>query len=105
MLFKTINKEDIMKSKEDIDASTVEAFDVTRNRPGWMMDKPKTIEKVHIFSVTFDEGTKELSLIVNGDVYRKMPVKDKLSGTVKFHEGIDQMIKLFRDWGFYENSN
>ena len=36
---------------------------------------------------------------------RSVNVKDKLSGKIKFHEGLDKMVNLFRDWGFYENQN
>ena len=51
------------------------------------------------------ETTKKIDLTVNGDIYREMNVLDKLSGMRKFHEGVDVLVKLFSDWGFYENRN
>jgi len=74
-------------------------------KPEWMMDKPKEVEKLHSFSVTFNETTKKIDLTVNGDMYREMSVRDKLSGMRKFHEAVDNIVKLFSDWGFYENRN
>ena len=71
----------------------------------WLMDKPKEIEKTHSFSVTFNENTKKIDLTVNGEVYRIMSVRDKLSGMRKFHEAVAHLVTLFSDWGFYENRN
>ena len=70
-----------------------------------MVGEPKAVEKTHTFSVTFNETTKKIDLTVNGDIYREMNVLDKLSGMRKFHEGVDVLVKLFSDWGFYENRN
>ena len=55
--------------------------------------------------VSFSESTKKISLDVDGQEYRSIYVKDNLSGNRKFYEGVDKMIKLFSDWGFYENQN
>ena len=101
-MYKQINKEVIMKSGKDIGTSA-EAIreEPLVLKPEWET-KPKKVEKIHMFSLTFDEGEQKLVLTVNGDKYREHPVKDKLSGTMKFHEGVDQMVKLFRDWGFYK---
>tara|TARA_R100000149_G_C5867943_1_gene132371 strand:+ start:431 stop:721 length:291 start_codon:yes stop_codon:yes gene_type:complete len=74
-------------------------------KPEWMVDHPKEVEKLHTFSVTFNEKTKRIDLTVDGDEYRSMNVRDKLSGMRKYHEAIDKMVKLFSDWGFYENQN
>ena len=74
-------------------------------KPEWMVDGPKEVEKLHTFSVSFNETQKHIVLTVNGDEYRSMNVRDKLSGMRKFHEGVDKMVKLFSDWGFYENHN
>ena len=65
--------------------------------------KPK--QKLKLFMVSFSESTKKISLDVDGEEYRSIYVKDNLSGNRKFYEGVDKMIKLFSDWGFYENQN
>ena len=102
------NKEVIMKKEKVIEGMTIAAeklSDPLVLKPEWMVDKPKEVEKLHTFSVTFNESSKRIDLYVNGDQYRSMHVTDKLSGMRKFHEGVDKMVKLFSDWGFYENQN
>ena len=74
-------------------------------KPEWMIDHPKGVEKLHTFTVSFNETTKRIDLTVNGEEYRSMNVRDKLSGMRKYHEAIDKIVKLFSDWGFYENQN
>ena len=87
-------------------STSVEAVDNTLVlKPEWMVDRPKEVEKLHLFSVSFNETDKKIVLDVNGEEYRSMNVRDKLSGMRKFHEGVDKMVKLFSDWGFYENHN
>ena len=105
--FLNTNKEVIMKNEKDIGASAELNMPDDKPlvlKPEWE-SKPKNVDKVHMFSVTYDEGDNKLSLVVNGDTYRQLSVKDRLSGTVKFHEGVDKMLRLFRDWGFYEQHN
>ena len=55
--------------------------------------------------VSFSEVTKKITLDVDGEEYRTISVKDNISGNRKYYEGVDKMIKLFSDWGYYENSN
>ena len=94
-----------MKSGKDTGASTeAVANEPLVLKPDWEM-KPKIRQKIHIVSLTFDEGDNKLTLVVNGDKYRELTVKDRLSGTMKFHEAVDSMVRHFRDWGFYENYN
>jgi len=98
-----------MKTEKTTEGASTSAENVDSQplvlKPEWMMDKPKEVEKTHTFSVTFNENTKKIDLTVNGDLYRDMNVLDKLSGMRKFHEGVDVIVKLFSDWGFYENRN
>ena len=43
-------------------------------KPEWEV-KPKSVVMTHVFSVTFNESTKELQLEVNGDVYQTLRCK------------------------------
>jgi len=98
-----------MKTDKTTEGASLSAESVDEQplvlKPEWMVDGPKAIEKTHTFSVTFNETTKKINLTVDGDIYREMNVLDKLSGMRKFHEGVDVIVKLFSDWGFYENRN
>jgi|TARA_R100000654_G_scaffold52318_1_gene78465 hypothetical protein len=108
MFLKNTNKEVIMKTDKTTEGSSVAAESIDEPlvlKPEWMVDRPKEVEKLHTFSVSFNETKKHIVLTVNGDEYRSMNVRDKLSGMRKFHEGVDKMVKLFSDWGFYENQN
>ena len=55
-------------------------------KPEWMVDHPKEVEKLHTFSVTFNEKTKRIDLTVNGDEYRSRDT------------GLDLATKEFK-WG------
>ena len=70
-------------------------------KPDWEV-KPKSVSMTHVFSVTFNESTKELHLEVNGEHYQTSRCKDILSGKIKFHEGLNAMISKFDLWRFDE---
>tara|TARA_R100000734_G_C3271921_1_gene67695 strand:- start:41 stop:340 length:300 start_codon:yes stop_codon:yes gene_type:complete len=99
-----------MSNDKNIDASKVDTpaiSNLEKIDPVWWKPdqdkKPK--QKLKLFMVSFSESTKKISLDVDGEEYRSIYVKDNLSGNRKFYEGVDKMIKLFSDWGFYENQN
>ena len=56
------------------------------------------------FTVTFDNDTNIIEMIVNGETYRSFNCKDGLSGSIKFHDALDAMLKKFSDWKFYERN-
>jgi len=74
-------------------------------RPEWEY-KPKDLDepKQSKFVLTHHEDTHEITLHVNGEEYRKFKCKDNLSGSIKFHEGLDKVLGLFRDWKFYDKN-
>ena len=73
-------------------------------RPEWEV-KPKAVEMVHRFTVSFNESTKILKLTVNGDKYREMECKDLLSGKIKFHDGINEINNKFNIWKYDVKKN
>jgi hypothetical protein len=103
MFFKLFNKEVIMKNKEEKAAMTAaeKLGEALVLRPEWEV-KPKSVAMTHVFSVTFDESTKELRLEVNGEHYQTSRCKDILSGKIKFHEGLNAIIGKFNLWRFDE---
>jgi len=70
-------------------------------KPEWEV-KPKSVVMTHIFSVEFNESTKELTLVVNGENYRTLKVQDILTGKIKFHNGLNEIISKFNLWRFDE---
>ena len=70
-------------------------------KPEWEV-KPKSVVMTHVFSVEFNESTREIQLSVNGDVYQTVKSKDILSGKIKFHEGLNAIIGKFNLWRFDE---
>ena len=90
-----------MSNDKNIDASKVDTPAISNLEK---IDK-KPNQKLKLSMVSFSESTKKISLDVDGEEYRSIYVKDNLSGNRKFYEGVDKMIKLFSDWGFYENQN
>ena len=106
MLFtKITNKEDNMKSeKSKAELSAAEKLgEALVLHPEWEV-KPKVVEMVHEFTVSFNESTKKLTLTVNGEVYREMECKDILSGKIKFHQGINELNLKFNLWK-YDDKN
>ncbi len=73
MFFKNTNKEVIMKNNQEKAAMTAaeKLGEALVLKPEWEV-KPKSVIMTHVFSVTFNESTKKLNLIVNGDEYRTM---------------------------------
>ena len=70
-------------------------------KPEWEV-KPKRVAMTHVFSVEFNESTKELQLTVNGEVYQTVKAKDIMSGKIKFHSGLSAVIDKFNLWRFDE---
>jgi len=70
-------------------------------KPNWEV-KPKSVVMTHIFSVEFNESTKELQLSVNGDIYKTVKVQDVMGGKIKFHEGLNAVVSKFNLWRFDE---
>ena len=89
MFFTNTNKEVIMKNNQEKAAMTAaeKLGEALVLKPEWEV-KPKSVIMTHVFSVTFNESTKELQLEVNGDVYQTLKCKDILNGKIKFHNGI-----------------
>tara|TARA_Y100001937_G_scaffold62617_1_gene85921 strand:- start:583 stop:876 length:294 start_codon:yes stop_codon:yes gene_type:complete len=70
-------------------------------KPEWEV-KPKSVAMTHIFSVEFNELTKQLQLTVNGEVYKTLKCSDVLNGKIKFHSGLNEIISKFNLWRFDE---
>jgi hypothetical protein len=103
MFFKLINKEVIMKNNQEKAVMTAaeKLGEALVLKPDWEV-KPKSVVMTHVFSVEFNESTKELQLEVNGEVYQTLRCKDILSGKIKFHEGLNQIISKFSLWRYDE---
>ncbi len=103
MFFKNTNKEVIMKNNQEKAAMTAaeKLGEALVLKPEWEV-KPKSVVMTHVFSVTFNESTKELQLEVNGDVYQTLKCKDILNGKIKFHNGLNEIINKFNLWRFDE---
>ena len=103
MFFKNTNKEVIMKNNQEKAAMTAaeKLGEALVLKPEWEV-KPKSVVMTHVFSVTFNESTKELQLEVNGDVYQTLKCKDILNGKIKFHNGLNEIINKFNLWRYDE---
>ena len=116
MFFKNTNKEVIMKTEKEIAETDrhKKTNDFLKSmtaaeklgealvlKPEWEV-KPKSVAVTHIFSVQFDESTKELQLTVNGEVYQTVKTKDTMSGKIKFHSGLSAVIDKFNLWRYDE---
>jgi hypothetical protein len=103
MFFKNTNKEVIMKNNPEKAVMTAaeKLGEALVLKPEWEV-KPKSVVMTHVFSVTFNESTKELQLEVNGDVYQTLKCKDILNGKIKFHNGLNEIINKFNLWRFDE---
>ena len=94
MFFRNINKEVIMKNNQEKAVMTAaeKLGEALVLKPEW------EVVMTHVFSVEFNESTKEIQLSVNGDVYQTVKSKDILSGKIKFHEGLNAIISKFNLW-------
>ena len=103
MFFKNTNKEVIMKNNQEKAAMTAaeKLGEALVLKPEWEV-KPKSVVMTHVFSVEFNESTKELQLEVNGDVYQTLKCKDILNGKIKFHNGLNEIINKFNLWKYDE---
>ena len=103
MFFSNTNKEVIMKNNEEKAAMTAaeKLGEALVLKPECEV-KPKSVVMTHVFSVEFNESTKELQLIVNGDVYQTVKCGDILSGKIKFHNGLNDIVSKFNLWRFDE---
>ena len=57
------------------------------------------------FSVNFDKDTRVINLIVNGKEYQSYKCRDHLSGSIKFHDAINVVLRKFSDWSLYGDIN
>ncbi len=103
MFFKNTNKEVIMKNNQEKAAMTAaeKLGEALVLKPEWEV-KPKSVVMTHVFSVEFNESTKELQLMVNGDLYQTIRCKDILNGKIKFHNGLNEIINKFNLWRYDE---
>tara|TARA_R100000781_G_C4070066_1_gene124169 strand:- start:417 stop:764 length:348 start_codon:yes stop_codon:yes gene_type:complete len=106
---KNNNKEDTMKTdgkEEGLSAQekqiiTEKIGEALVLKPDWEI-KPKSVVMTHVFSVEFNESTKELQLVVNHEVYQTLRCKDILNGKIKFHNGLNEIITKFNLWRYDE---
>tara|TARA_R100001086_G_scaffold85408_1_gene41723 strand:+ start:310 stop:606 length:297 start_codon:yes stop_codon:yes gene_type:complete len=96
------DKKNIESAVEIATINPIDAIDPVWHKPD---EDKKPKQKLKLFMVSYSENTKKITLDVDGEEYRTISVKDNISGNRKFYEGVDKMIKLFSDWGYYENSN
>jgi hypothetical protein len=103
MFLKNTNKEVIMKTDEEKAAMTAaeKLGEALVLKPEWEV-KPKSVVMTHVFSVEFNESTKELTLTVNGEIYKSHKCHDILNGKIKFHSGLNEMVRNFNLWRFDE---
>ena len=103
MFFKNTNKEVIMKNNQEKAAMTAaeKLGEALVLKPEWEV-KPKSVVMTHVFSVEFNESTKELQLVVNHEVYQTLRCKDILNGKIKFHNGLNEIITKFNLWRYDE---
>tara|TARA_R100001463_G_scaffold1387_2_gene6073 strand:- start:370 stop:696 length:327 start_codon:yes stop_codon:yes gene_type:complete len=103
MFFKNTNREVIMKNNQEKAAMTAaeKLGEALVLNPDWEV-KPKSVVMTHVFSVEFNESTKELQLMVNGDLYQTIRCKDVLNGKIKFHNGLNEIINKFNLWRYDE---
>tara|TARA_B100000900_G_C20264381_1_gene587377 strand:- start:46 stop:372 length:327 start_codon:yes stop_codon:yes gene_type:complete len=103
MFFKNTNKEVIMKNNQEKAAMTAaeKLGEALVLKPEWEV-KPKSVVMTHVFSVEFNESTKELQLMVNGDLYQTIRCKDVLNGKIKFHNGLNEIVNKFNLWRYDE---
>jgi len=66
----------------------------------WEVKKDKFTSSAQNLTITFNKATDEITLLVNNEVYKKVKVKDALTGNVKFHDAVGTLIQKFTMWGF-----
>ena len=96
------DKKNIESTTEGASIASIDVIDPVWHKPD---EEKKPKQKFKMFMVCYSEATKKITLDVDGEEYRSVSVNDNISGKRKFYEGVDKMIKLFSDWGYYENSN
>ena len=103
MFFTNTNKEVIMKNNQEKAAMTAaeKLGEALVLKPEWEV-KPKSVVMTHVFSVEFNESTKDLQLVVNGETYKTLKFKDILSGKIKYHNGLNEIITKFNLWRYDE---
>jgi len=97
MFLKINNKEDTMKTDQEAMTETEKLGEALVLKPEWEV-KPKSVVMTHVFSVEFNESTRQLQLTVNGEVYETVKCRDILNGKIKFHEGLQRMTERFGYW-------
>tara|TARA_R100000005_G_C4953993_1_gene173258 strand:- start:130 stop:426 length:297 start_codon:yes stop_codon:yes gene_type:complete len=96
------DKKNIESTTEGASIASMDVIDPVWHKPD---EEKKPKGRLKLFTVSYSEVTKKITLDVDGEEYRTISVKDNISGNRKYYEGVDKMIKLFSDWGYYENSN
>lgn len=86
--------------KKKASGSTTAASEVVIE-PTWFEKKQIDESDKSSFTVSFNKDTNVISLTVNGDQYRSYKCKDNLSGSIKFHDSMDAILRKFSDWKFY----
>ncbi len=66
----------------------------------WEVKEDKFTSSAQNLTITFNKATDEITLLVNNEVYKKVKVKDALTGNVKFHDAVGTLIQKFNLWGF-----
>ena len=66
----------------------------------WEVKKDKFTSSAQNLTITFNKATDEITLLINNEVYKKVKVKDALTGNVKFHDAVGTLIQKFNLWGF-----
>ena len=61
----------------------------------WEVKKDKFTSSAQNLTITFNKATDEITLLVNNEVYKKVKVKDALTGNVKFHDAVGTLIQKF----------
>jgi hypothetical protein len=96
------DKKDIDTMPEGASITSIDVIDPVWHKPD---EETKPNGKLKLFTVSYSELTKKITLDVDGEEYRSVSVNDNISGKRKFYEGVDKMIKLFSRWGFNEISD
>ena len=99
------NKEVIMKD-EKIKASAgadEKLQDALVLRPEWEI-KPKQVEKLETFTVTLNEKTNVIELVVNNEIHSTLTCKNQLYGKIKFHDALSYVMAKFDLWRLHEKN-
>jgi len=98
------NKEVIMNdNKVKATAAAENLQEALVLRPEWEI-KPKQVEKLETFTVTLNEKTNVIELIVNNEIHSTITCKSQLYGKIKFHDALSYVIAKFDLWRLHEKN-